>query len=124
MTADKTDDHQARSASLLAFLGGLWLFLSPWIYGASGNSNAWNSWIIGAVICFLALMRGSRPAAINLSWLNSILGLWTFLSPWIFAYTGSSGRMINSLCVGFLVFCSAIIGANSARMSHHTTSTS
>jgi hypothetical protein len=65
----------------------------------------------------------NHPAATGLSWLNSILGIWTFVSPWVYGYTGNTGRLINSLCVGFLVFCAALVGANNERMSHDSTST-
>jgi hypothetical protein len=89
MRPAETDIHPATGASFLALLGGLWLFVSPWIYSSSGNSDAWNSWIIGALIFFIALFRMRRPAATGLSWWNSILGIWTFLSPWVYGYTGA-----------------------------------
>jgi hypothetical protein len=124
MTPATTETHPATGASFLALLAGLWLFLSPWIYGSYENSSAWNSWIIGALIFLCALFRRRQPTATSMSWFNSILGIWTFLSPWIYGYTGSPGRLINSLFVGVVVFCSAIIAANSERMSHDLTSTS
>jgi hypothetical protein len=122
MTPAVTDAHPALGASLLALFAGLWLFVSPWVYGAPGNSAAWNSWIVGALIFLFALIRRSQPAATKLSWLNSMLGIWVFVSPWVFGYTGTAGRFINSMCVGFIVFCAAIVAANSERMSHDTTS--
>jgi hypothetical protein len=64
-----------------------------------------------------------HPGATILSWFNVALGVWTFASPWIFGYVDGAGRFVNSLCVGFIVFCTAIVGANSERESHHTTST-
>jgi SPW repeat-containing protein len=122
MTPATTDAHPARGASKIALLAGLWLFISPWIYGAYGNSDAWNGWIVGALIVFLALIRLNRPTAIGLSWINSILGIWTFISPWIYGFT-VTGRLINSLFVGFIVFCASLVSANSERMSHDRTST-
>ncbi|HEX4135741.1 MAG TPA: SPW repeat protein [Bryobacteraceae bacterium] len=116
--------HWARGASLIALLAGLWLFFSPWIYGAFANSNAWNSWIVGALIFLFARIRMNRPAETGLSWLNSILGIWIFISPWVYGYTANSGRVVNSLLVGLIVFCAGIAGANSERMSHDRTSTS
>jgi hypothetical protein len=122
MTPDRNDAHPARGASFIALLGGLWLFVSPWIYGVYGDASAWNSGIVGALIFVFALTRLNRPAATGLSWLNSVFGIWTFVSPWVFGYAGT-GRLINSLFVGFVVFCAAIVGANSERMSHDRTST-
>jgi SPW repeat len=79
-------------ASSIAFLAGLWLFVSPWIYGASGNGSAWNGWIVGAMISVFAVIRMKRPSETGLSWLNA---------------------------TGWLI--SSITGANSERMSHDGT---
>ena len=124
MTSARTNAHPAVRASLITFLAGLWLLVSPWVYRAYGNSGAWNNWIVGALIVLLAAIRMNRPAATGLSWVNSILGIWIFVSPWVFGYNGYPGHVINSLCVGLIVFCSAVAGANSERMSHDRTSTS
>jgi len=123
MTSAKTDAHPAAGASLIALLAGLWLFVSPWVYGAYGSSSAWNSWVIGALIFFFGLVRMNRPAATGLSWFTSILGIWTFVSPWVFGYNGHPGHLVNGLFVGLIVFCAAVVAANSERMSHDKTST-
>ncbi len=123
MTSATNETHPAGGASFIALLAGLWLFLSPWIYSAYGNSNAWNSWIVGALIFLFSLVRLNRPTITSLSWLSLALGIWTFISPWIFGDNGHPGHLVNSLCVGFVVFCAAIAAANSDRMSHDMTST-
>jgi hypothetical protein len=115
--------HPARGASITALFAGLWLFLSPWIYGAYGSSGGWNNWIVGALIFLLGLMRMNRPAATGLSWLNAALAVWTFVSPWVCRYSGNTGLMLSSLFVGLIVFCAALAGANSERMSHDRGST-
>ena len=120
MTPARVDAHPALGASSFAVLCGVWLFLSPWIYGAAGSAIAWNSWIIGAAVVILAVLRRTHPAATRLSWINSALGLWTFASPWIYGYVRGDGFFVNCLCIGVLVFCAAIIGANSEWTSHHT----
>jgi hypothetical protein len=124
MTPLRTEAHPATGASLLNLLAGLWLFVSPWIYGAYGSSSAWNSWIIGAVIFLLALIRRRHPDETNLSWLDATLGVWVFIAPWVCGYSANTGRLINSLFVGFVVFCAAIIAANSQKMSHDPASSS
>jgi uncharacterized membrane protein len=92
--------------------------VSPWVYGAYTSPNAWNSWIVGALIVIFAATRLSNSRAAGVSWLNVILGIWTFISPWVYGYTGNSGRFINSLCVGVIVFIAAIVSANA--MPHRT----
>jgi len=120
MTPGRIDAHPALGASSFAVLCGVWLFLSPWIYGASGNASDWNSWIVGALVVVLAALRRTHPAATRLSWINSALAIWTFASPWIYGYASGTGRFVNSLCIGVILFCTAIIGANSEWTSHHT----
>jgi hypothetical protein len=100
----------ARGASTIVLLAGIWFFVSPWVYGAYTTANAWNSWIVGAILFFLACFRLARPAySTALSWCNMVLGIWAFFSPWIYGYTGNEGRFINSLCVGVVVFVLSIV---------------
>lgn len=101
----------AKTASSICLLAGIWLFVSPWVYGAFTNGNAWNAWIVGGLIILFGIMRILRPAySTVLGWCNIILGIWTFFSPWIYGFAGTNGgRFINSLCVGVIVFVLAIV---------------
>jgi len=106
-----------RGASTLCLLCGIWLFFSPWVYGAgSVNGTGWNGWIVGLAIVILSLVRLARPAySTLLSWCNMVLGIWIFFSPWIYGYTGNEGRFINSLCIGVIVFIASIASATMSR---------
>lgn len=109
----------AKAASIICLLAGLWFFVSPWVYGATAVSNAWNSWAIGAVTFIVANIRVARPGSYpGLSWFNALLGAWSFFSPWIYGYTGDEGRFVNSIAVGIIVFVFAIgSGMATARTS-------
>jgi len=120
MTSATTETHPALGASSLTALFGVWLFLSPWLFGVAGSSGAWNSWVVGALVVAFGAMRRTHPAATRLSWINSALGVWIFASPWIYGYVRGDGWFVNSLCLGILLFSTAIIGANSEWTSHHT----
>lgn len=110
----------ARAASVVVLLAGIWFFVSPWVYGAYTHPNAWNSWIVGALLFIFGCVRIGRPAyGTALSWWNMVLGIWAFFSPWIYGYTGNEGRFINSLCVGVVVFVLSIL---SARLASHANS--
>lgn len=111
-TENSTHTPVTRTASTIALLAGIWFFISPWVYGSYLISSAWNNWIVGIVITILAALRLSSNDLDStqwMSWVNCLLGIWTFASPWIFAE--SNGRFINSLCVGVIVFASAISSA-------------
>lgn len=87
----------------LSLMLGIWLFVSPWVYGGVGNAGALNGWIIGASIAILAAIRfGEAPVPLRL--VSALLGVWVFVSPWVYGYAGNTGRLINSLGVGMLVF--------------------
>jgi len=115
---DNTRLRAIKAASTICLLAGVWFFVSPWVYGAAAQPNAWNSWIIGGFMVLFGILRISRPAySTALSWCNMVLGIWTFFSPWIYGYTGN-GRFINSLCIGVIVFVFSIASANMARRAH------
>lgn len=106
----------AKAASTICLLAGIWLFVSPWVYGTYTIGSAWNAWIVGGFMVLWGIIRIARPAySTILSWCNMFLGIWTFFSPWIYGYArANTGRFINSLCVGVIVVVFSII---SARMS-------
>ena len=81
--------HAATFASTITLLAGIWLFISPWVYGVIAVPNVWNNWITGALLIIFAGIRLASPPMMSwLSWLNCALGVWTFCSPWIYGYSG------------------------------------
>ena len=106
----------AKVSSAICLLAGTWLFISPWLYGAYTSGNAWNCWIVGGLIILFAIVRLARPAySTACSWCNMVLGIWTFFSPWIYAYAGTNqARFMNSMCVGVIVFVFSIASASAA----------
>jgi hypothetical protein len=96
----------------LNVLLGVWLFWSPWEFGAASTSNAWNSWIVGSIIATAALIRAIHPHGSRvLSVLNLALAVWIIGSPWIFGYVSQTSRFANSICVGVLVLILAGAGS-------------
>jgi hypothetical protein len=107
--------NSVRAASTIVLLAGIWFFVSPWVYNAYAHPNAWNACIVGALMFILGCIRIGRPAYLTgLSWCNTVLGIWAFFSPWIYGYSGHTGRLINSLCVGVVVFIFSIVSARMA----------
>jgi hypothetical protein len=66
--------------------------------------------MVGALIFIFAATRLNRSPA-GISWLSVILGIWTFVSPWVYGYTSNTGGFVNGLCVGLIVFVAALTSA-------------
>lgn len=61
---------------------GVWLFLSPWIFGFDPETAAsWNAWLSGIVVAGLAVAALAAFAEWE-EWLNLIVGLWVAVRLW------------------------------------------
>jgi len=127
MATEKTSHPEgSRIASTIAMLAGIWFFISPWVYGSYTMANSWNNWIVGAVVVILGAIRMSADnlqTTVWMSWLNCLLGIWAFVSPWVYLYTNSRDRFISSLCVGVILFVAAISSALATPHGHQPMTT-
>lgn len=96
--------NDLRAAGPIAFLAGVWFFVSPWFYDSYALDSAWNNWIVGAAVVVLAAFRLGYPFAAWIGWVNCLLGIWIFASPWIYGYNVDHRRLVNSLCVSVAIF--------------------
>jgi hypothetical protein len=91
----------------LVALVGLWELLSPFILGYSALTVAlWNAVIIGAVLIVLgagAALYKEVKIDQTLDWINSLLGLWLIVSPFILGYSDAVTAMWNNIIVGLVV---------------------
>jgi hypothetical protein len=112
----------ARTVSLMCAVIGLWYFVSPWAYAYSPHESALNSWIVGAVMFLCAGLRLLSPArTTGFSYVNAVLGVWVFISPWVYGFAGESGpRLVNSLAVGVLMFALSLVSARETRRNRAT----
>jgi hypothetical protein len=95
---------QARTASGINILLGIWLIVSPWMFGYSGTPAVMNSVMVGALISILA---GSRLASLRdsagLSAVNLILALWIIASPWVYGYAANVGGVRDNVLLGVAI---------------------
>ena len=87
---------------------GIILFISPWYTVTWEYGTSWNAWIIGVaivIVALIALSEAVRPAA---AWLNVILAIWLFISPWVLGYAFLSGMAWTAWIIGVLVFILAL----------------
>jgi hypothetical protein len=104
---------QAKTASGINLLLGVWLVASAWIFLYDGSSaGAWNSVAVGALIFVIGLTRVVSLVGPLLARVNVVLGLWTIASPWIFGYAAAEPAMWNSVVVGIVVTLLALWSAN------------
>jgi SPW repeat len=113
----------SKSASSIVLLAGMWFFASPWVYGSYLLPSSWNNWIIGSAVTILALIRLSTADLKRtqwISWINCLLAIWIFVSPWVYQYADNTDRLVNSVCVGVFLFVVAIFSALVASKANTT----
>jgi hypothetical protein len=94
---------QARTASGINTLLGIWLIVSPWMFDYSGGP-AVNSVFVGTLIAILAASRvASLRSSAGLSAINLILALWIIASPWVYRYSANIGAVRDNLLLGIAI---------------------
>lgn len=86
----------------LTLLVGIWLFITPWIFGFSHTSFAWSPFIMGALV-FLFSIWEIANGKIVAETINLIIGIWIFISPWVLGFSHSA----NAAWIMFV--CGAIL---------------
>ena len=100
---------------------GVWLAASPWAIGYVGNQYAaWNAWIVGCVIAVAAL-----AALVTFQkweeWINTALGLWLVISPFLLSYMTITSAAWNQIVIGALVSVLSVWTAVTTEEGHTAT---
>ena len=107
--------NDARWADGLILLFGVWLIFSPFLgFGDVTPAAAWNSWIVGAVVVSVSLIGLSRPEPWE-EWINLAAGVWLFLAPFLFGYSGIAEATWNQVLVGGIIAVIAALGLSQRR---------
>ena len=105
----------AISLSWLVAVVGLWELVSPFSLGYSALTMAmWNAVIVGAVLIILAgwaALSKDANTDRNLDWINTVLGLWLVVSPFILGYSATTVALWNGIIVGVVVIVLAVWAA-------------
>lgn len=103
---------QARMASGLNVVLGIWLIASPWVFDYGGRPAILSRMFLGTLIAFLAAIRvASLNNSVGLSGINLLLAFWTVVSPWAYQYETMEALLLNDIIVGMLVAALAIWSA-------------
>lgn len=90
-------------ADVVNLLLGVWLFLTPWIFGYAGTTTAaWNAWIAGALIAVLGVAALAAFAEWE-EWIEVLAGIWVAISPWVLGFSAVTAAMGWHLIVGIVV---------------------
>ena len=103
---------------MLLVLFGIWLTISPWVFGDAVFDHAVQIAMTGVL---LVLTAGASalfgPTTALPLWFALVLGLWTAATPIVFGLYGRSFTANNDIVVGLLVLVAASVAIGSqARM--------
>jgi hypothetical protein len=102
--------------SILNFILGIWVLISPFVLGYSHDKGAiWNNVISGIIIMVIAAVRIWGNAMPRISWINFIVGIWLIISPWAANFSLGSGFAWNQVIVGIMVAVFSALSAISVR---------
>lgn len=94
---------------------GAWLFLSPWVLSyTTAQGAAWNAYIFGIAIIVFTVWALSIPKPWE-EWVNTVLGLWLIISPWVLGFTAQMAAMWNSIIVGLVVLALSLEATRPSR---------
>ena len=120
--------NQSRIASWINVIVGIWLIITPYIYGYAGTTVGTSSILIGIVVGVLSLVRAfsSLRGTFWLSWVNVIAGAWLIISPFVLGVTDSNAVFANEIIFGIVVGIVALwnLGVTNVAIHHMAGGTS
>lgn len=95
----------ARMASGLNVLLGIWLIISPFVIGYVFHHSAlWNTIAVGILVLWFSATRALNPVRwLGLSWLNCLLAIWLIISPFVLGYWPLSAALWNDIACGIFL---------------------
>lgn len=97
----------------IAVIAGLYAALSPlWTTGTGAATGSLI--VLGALIVIAALLNLALPRQRWLEWVEAVLGLLLFLSPWVLGFTDSTGAGWTAWITGGVTIVVGVWAAVSA----------
>ncbi len=100
-------------------IAGIWLFISPWLFSFNHMGFSWDPFVMGAVIIVSSVWALSDKRVWE-EWVDLIIGVWVFFSPWILGFSNVSAALWNMLAAGAVIFVLSIWGLNSSSVRENT----
>ncbi len=98
----------------LAFLGGAYAAISPWVVGFNGQTAlAVNNLVIGLAVALLAFGYSTAyERTRGLAWVSGLLGVWLIIAPWVVQNVDRTTHvLVSNIIVGAVI---AVLGAAAA----------
>jgi uncharacterized membrane protein HdeD (DUF308 family) len=103
---------------------GVVLFVTPFVFGdTSQGTAATTAYILGALLVLGGLLAAAMREANNAEYVPVILGVITFISPFVFGFTAVTAIAWAAWIVGVLTVASAgsLLLANRGNRTQHPT---
>ena len=113
LTVDRGGEGRWSEPSLPAFLVGVWVCASPWIWGYDDVDGAIAADVVtGAAIAVVSLAGVVFPALLAL---NVLAGLWLMTAPWLVGFGTDSGAVgLSDTLAGIATSALALAGMTAA----------
>jgi len=87
---------------------GVVLFVTPFVFGdTSRGSAATTAYILGVLLVLAGLLAAAMREANGVEWIPVVLGVITFVSPFVFGFTGVAPIAWAAWILGLLTVVSA-----------------
>lgn len=103
---DNLQTQDIRGVSMLNFLLGTWLVVSPLVFHYTSAQARWNQAIMGILVISCALIRVMAPALKWASWVNVIAGLWLLVAPFVLNYEANAAYWNEAFTATLLILWS------------------
>lgn len=86
----------------VALVVGVVVALTPLWFSPGGNLEIWTMVVLGALLALAGIWSLAMPAMMLSEWIHAILGVLTFVAPWVVAYYDQAGAAWTSWIGGLL----------------------
>ncbi len=82
---------------------GVVLFITPFTFGATSvQAAAYTAWVVGVLLLAVGLYLLSNPENTGVEWVQVILGVLLFISPWALTFTNLTQMAWSAWIIGVL----------------------
>ena len=101
-----------RTPSVINFILGIWILISPFVLGFAGLHGAvWNNVIVGIIITIVAGTGAwVKPnASPEITWINFVLGIWLIVSAFVFGFRMDLAFTWNNIIMGIVAAIVSVV---------------